>query len=179
MLKGWGKKKQKKNSLSPRHHQVFALHARWRTGGRGAVKKKCCAVLIPNSRKAPLPATVGFAEPLCFPSQIWILLTLGRSYVHSRSRETALWEKWLSLWWISVQPTPFATHGNPTLKAFFFSASALQGWKTRLIFLFFYFIYGWVPLFASYRLSLSVNGIHSSLSRQNTHMKRDILFQGQ
>lgn len=58
----------------------------WGEGGC----KKCCAVLIPNSRKAPLPDTVGFAEPLCFTGQILILLTLGRTYVHNRARETAL-----------------------------------------------------------------------------------------
>lgn len=56
-------------------------------------RKKGCAVPTPDSRKTRLPATVGFAEPLCFPGQILILLTLGRTYVHSRARETALWEK--------------------------------------------------------------------------------------
>lgn len=67
---------------------VFDLDGRY-SGGC----KKCCAVLIPNSRKAPLPATVGFGELLRFPGQILILLTFGRTYVHNTARETALGDK--------------------------------------------------------------------------------------
>lgn len=103
-----GKNKQKSPAPSPLQVEDWG------------VCKKCCAVPIPNFRKAPLPATVGFAQPLCFPGQIWILLTLGRAYVHNRARETMLWEKWQSLWWISVQPTPSLPMGTQWWRDFSF-----------------------------------------------------------
>lgn len=142
----WGK--EEKTLLSLLHHQVFALHARWRTGGKIAVLCR-----LPTLEKAHLPATVGFVELLCFPGQILILLTLGRTYVHNRAMRQRSGRR-------DSRYGEFPSRQPPHCPW------ELQGWNNRLMFLpFISFMDGFLSL--PPRLSLSVNGIYSSLPRQS------------
>lgn len=43
---------------------------------------------VPLLRETFLPAAAALAEPLCFPEQIWILLTPGKS-IHSKTLNDA------------------------------------------------------------------------------------------
>lgn len=141
-------RKRRKNSVVSTTSPSFCIRCQvedWR--------KNCCAVPTPNSRKANLPATVGFVELLCFPGQILILLTLGRTYVHNRAMRQRSGRR-------DSRYGEFPSHQPPRCPW------ELQRWNNRLMFLpFISFMDGFLSL--PPRLSLSVNGIYSSLPRQS------------
>lgn len=92
----------------------------------GCTKMLSCEVSNPIcspiwEEKAPLPATVGLAEPVCFPLQILILLTPGRSYVHYTTDWDCAWglrDRMVSMaTWFPGQP--LNSHGAETMGLLF------------------------------------------------------------